>query len=169
MEGNVITVSMAWESNLSVNDRYTRGTRPKLRPEVQAWQEELAWEIKSSLQHCPVDLGPQLVVDVAFFFPEDGRTRDADNYFKTILDAVQMGTGIDDSNFVPFVRGWHYVHPNQSGFMIRVYSASFAGHGLTGELELLNGKSIIILDRLLPTDWRGTRVAVNLGVIHGHD
>lgn len=169
-QNNVITISMPWESNLSVNGRYTHGGRPRLRPEVQAWQEELAWQIKSSIAHLNIDLGPQVVVDIQMYFPQDGRTHDADNYLKSILDGVEWGTGIDDSNFIPFIRDVKSVpSEGDTGFLIAIYSASFAGHGLRGRIETHeNGVTMIVLNRSLPA-WSGTEVTLNLGVIRHVD
>ena len=165
-----ITIACAWESNLSVNDRYTHSGRPRLRPEVQAWQEELAWEIKSSIAHLDIELGPQVVVDVEMFFPDDGRTRDADNYFKSIMDAVEMGSGINDSNFIPFLRSAQTVEEAEIGFLVRLYSASFGGRNRTGTIaHVVEGDTIIVLDQSLPVEFDRTRVAVNLGVIHAND
>lgn len=165
----MIAISMSWCPYLSVNDRYTRGTRPRMRPEVAAWQEELAWEIKSSITALDIDLGKkQVVVDVEMYFPRDGPERDPDDYIKTICDAVQMGTGMDDSNFIPYIRLVVRDCSEAAGFLIRLYPAAFTGHGLTGTISHQNGPdgdTIIILDEDLPADWRGTKVQINLGVI----
>lgn len=166
-----IRFRMGWDAHLSVNDRYERvGGRTRLRPEVQAWQEELAWKLKVKLMSADIDLVPQLVVDITMNFPVDGRKRDSDNYLKAILDGVEMGTGIDDSNFIPFIRVVRHVPENAAGFVIRLYSAPFAGHGLTGQIahtaEGPDSETIIILDNSLPSDWDGTKVAINLGVIN---
>ena len=71
LDQKVIAISMSWGSNLSVNDRYEHSGRPRLRPEVQAWQEELAWEVKTSIRELDIPLGPQVVVDIEFFFPKE--------------------------------------------------------------------------------------------------
>lgn len=162
----MITISMAWGRNLSVNDRYQHSGRPRLRPEVASWQEELAWELKSSIATLEIVLGPQVVVDVEMYFPKDGRVRDPDNYLKSICDGVEAGSRVDDSNFIPYVREVHVVDEAEAGFVIRIYNALFRGHGLTGTLRSMpSGEMIIILDDDLSSEWDGAEVMVNLGVI----
>ena len=160
---------MRWESNLSVNDRYTRGNRPRLRPEVQAWQEELAWNTKILVAHRALDWGEDqeaLIVDVEMRFPEDDRVRDADNYLKSIFDGLEMGLGISDSRFIPFIRQVQVLHPLQAGFTIRVYPSTFAGHGLLGRVGFTNtGHTVIILDQTLPSEWLNERVCINIGMV----
>jgi len=159
---------MRWESHLSVNDRYTRGTCPRLRPEVLAWQEELAWNTKVLMVHRSLDWNEKqsLVIDVEMRFPEDGRVRDPDNYLKSIFDGLEMGLGIPDSQFIPFVRQVQRVHPLQAGFTIRVYASGFAGHGLHGRVSFTTeGVSVIVLDETLPSDWLNERVCVNIGMV----
>lgn len=164
-----IMVYMGWERYLSVNDRYTRGTRPKLRPECAAWQEELAWRVKQQMAIAAFTWpdSAKIIVDVEIRFPEDERVRDADNYLKSILDGLEMGLGISDSRFIPFIREVQQViDPRETGFTIRVYEAQFAGHGLRGRFSMLDdGRSVIVLDKTVPAGWLNERVCVNVGMV----
>lgn len=165
-------VIMGWESNLSVNDRYTRGTRPRLRAEVQAWQEELAWNTKVLMAQRALDWdGSQtLIVDVEMRFPDDARIRDADNYLKSIFDGLEMGLGISDSRFIPFIRQVHVRPALQAGFTIRVYPSTFAGHGLHGRVSFtIEGVTVIVLEQPLPSEWLNERVCINLGMLMEED
>lgn len=169
VEHSQITVSMSW---LSVDDRYTQDDRPRLRPEVLNWQMELAREIKSSIATLGLVLGPQMVVDIEMFFPDDGQKRHRNDFLKSIIDAVEAGTGIASSNLIPFVRSVQHAPDAKAGFLIRVYSASFAGHGRTGTITRLpgpDGGTAIVMDDDLPADWHGTRVEINLGVIRNDE
>ena len=157
-----------WESNLTVNDRYTRGNRPRLRPEVQAWQEELAWNAKVLMAQRELDWdkAQPLIVDVEMRFPDDGQVRDADNYLKSIFDGLEMGLGISDSRFIPFVRRVQVLHPLQAGFTIRVYPAHLRGHGLTGRVSFtVEGTCVIVLDEPLPSEWLNEQVCINIGMV----
>ena len=171
----ILCISARWESNLSVNDRYSRGDRPRLRPEVAAWQEELAWRAKEAMALQGIEWPDDccLIVDTQMRFPLDGWKRDPDNYLKSAFDALEVGTGVDDSRFIPFIREVRKVDPaeEESGFTFRIYPAHFSGHGLTGRIELRpfpDGDMVIVLDDDLPQELAGTRVTINLGVIH-HD
>ena len=172
----IFCISMRWESNLSINHRYTRGDRPRLRPEVAAWQEELAWETKSAMAFQGIEWPSDcvLIVDIQMRFPLDGQKRDPDNYLKSALDALEAGTGVDDSRFIPFIREVRRVDPaeEEPGFSFKVYPTHFAGHGVTGRIEqrpFPDGDMVIVLDDDLPQELAGTRVTINLGVIYHDD
>jgi len=163
-----ITVFMRWESYLSVNDRYSRGTRPKLRPECAAWQEELAWKAKLQKGHTSFDWPEKatVIVDVEMAFPEDGLVRDPDNYLKSICDGLEMGLGIPDSQFIPYIRQVRVMPVEFAGFTIRVYLATFAGHGLRGRFSMTTeGKTVIVLDETVPARWLNEPCVVNVGMV----
>jgi Holliday junction resolvase RusA-like endonuclease len=164
-----IVLFMRWESNLSVNDRYERGTRPKLRPECATWQEELAWEVKLLAVQARFDSLPEgvtLVVDVEMHFPDDGVARDPDNYLKSICDGLEMGLGIPDSQFIPFIRQVKWVSLPEAGFAIRVYPEQFAGHSQHGTfMRLSGGSDCIILEEPVPTAWLNQRCVVHVGMV----
>jgi len=163
-----ITVFMAWESNLSVNDRYQRGTRPKLRLECAAWQEELAWRVKEQMAHAAFDWPEDAtyIVDVEIRFPDDGIVRDPDNYLKSICDGLEMGLGISDSQFIPYIRLVEKAEPWSGGFVIRVYPVQLAGRGLHGTvMRLQGGSDCIVLEEPVPTDWLNQRCVVNVGMV----
>lgn len=167
-----LCIIMGWESNLTVNDRYTRGTRPRLRPEVQAWQQELAWNVKVVTAHRAIEWAewPALIVDVEMRFPDDGVDRDADNYLKSIFDGLEMGLGIPDSRFIPFVRAVQVRPALQAGFTIRVYPSTLAGHGLFGRVSFtIEGVTVIVLEQPLPSEWLNERVCINLGMVMEED
>ena len=163
-----ITVFMAWESYLSVNDRYSRGTRPKLRPECAAWMEELAWRVKSQMAHSAFRWSEKatVIVDVEMHFPKNGTVRDPDNYLKSICDGLEMGLGISDSRFIPFIRDVRMMPIEFAGFTIRVYLATFAGHGLRGRFSMTTeGKTVIVLDETVPARWLNEPCVVNVGMV----
>lgn len=165
---NRIALTMRWEQYLSVNDRYERGTRPKLRPKCGAWMEELAWRVKllkaGTSGDWPEDA--TYIVDVEMRFPEDCRDRDADNYFKSILDGLEMGLGISDSRMIPYIRSIAVVPEGEAGFTIAVYPSEIAGHGLIGTvMRLRGGSDCIVLEEPVPTVWHNQRVVVNMGMM----
>ena len=164
---------MRWESNLTVNDRYTRGSRPRLRPEVQAWQEELAWNAKLLKVQRSFDWDEDqetLIVDVEMRFPDDGVERDADNYLKSIFDGLEMGLGISDSRFIPFIRQVQVLPVLQAGFTIRVYPSSLRGHGLFGRVSFtIEGVAVIVMEQTLPSEWLNERVCINIGMVVEED
>ena len=165
---DTLMVIMRWSQYLSVNDRYERGTRPKLRPECAAWQEELAWRVKEQWAHSTMVWADDatLVIDIEMRFPEDCRDRDADNYFKSILDGLEAGLGVSDSRMIPYVRSREVVPADQAGFTIIVYDASFSGHGLRGRFRMLRGlKTCIVLDEAIPPAWLNQRVIVSVGFV----
>lgn len=165
---NQIAIACSWLDNL--DNRYTDDDRPRLRPAVQAWMEDLAMEIKSSIKHLEVKLGPQIIVDVEMFLPNDGIDREPAGFLKAILDAVEMATGLDTSNFVPFLRSSQTVGAGplpetDTGFMVRIYSAFF-GPALVGTItHQESGATMIVLDKHLSPDWSGARVTIKLGVM----
>ena len=65
----------------------------RIRPEVKLWMEDLAQLVKSKMGG--EDLGKGVVVQVYGKFC-DGRVPDLDNLAKVVLDAIKMGTGVDD-------------------------------------------------------------------------
>jgi Holliday junction resolvase RusA-like endonuclease len=164
---NQVYIPMGWSPYLSVNDRYDRRGRPRLRPQVEAWQEELGWRAKIQLSQRgeAIPENAALVVDIEMRFPDDGKVRDADNYLKAIFDGLEMGLGVNDSRFIPYVRSVEVVPAPQAGFIIRVYPAHFGGRGLTGQIAEVDGDMVIVLDYSLPEDWVGSRVCIDLGVI----
>lgn len=164
---NQLFLMVRWEANLSVNDRYTHSGRPRLRGEVAAWQEELAWKVKEQMAQRDIEWPEDvsLVVDVEMRFPEDDRVRDADNYLKSIFDGLEMGLGIDDSQFIPYLRDVQIMPMSQAGFTIRVYAATFKGRGIKGFLAMHDDRSVIVLDKLLPAGWQDMRVCVNIGIL----
>ncbi len=180
-----VTVKAPWAPNLSVNHRTTIraiGNRVFLRPRVKAWQEALAWSITAELLRggarrgafldLPADV--QIMVDVVMIFPNDGRTRDADNYLKSIFDAVSWGIELDDSRFIPYVRAARAAREGEEpGFTIAVYPTSIQAHGIPGMIEDgsnlrradLKGKTVVVLDGEF-RQWAGRRVRLNLGMLY---
>lgn len=168
MRKNSLVLNVRWESNLSANDRYDRRSRPKLRLEVAAWQEEVAWTVKTLVAHSRLDWSDDLtlVVDIEMRFPDDGMERDADNYLKSLFDGLEMGLGINDSRFIPFIRRVQTVPVLQAGFTVRVYPAHLRGRGILGRIGMsAEGKTVIVLDETLPSAWLNERVSIDLGVV----
>ena len=75
----------------------------KTKPHVTVWMKELAEKVKGE--------GLQLPVTVSVFGKfVDGRCPDLDNLAKVILDAVSIGTGINDKDMrfvaLGYSTGW---------------------------------------------------------------
>ena len=124
-----IVVDMPWEGKISVNTMHFGKPSPKARgkwkkarvrkPEVQAWMDRLAWDVKAARMGW-TPLGRVMVV-VDFRFP-DRRRRDTHNFFKAISDAVANGLGMDDKD-IRIVAGEVEIDRDNAGFTIMVNDA----------------------------------------------
>lgn len=68
----------------------------KTRPEVVRWMEDLALKVQKEFEG--QELQPPITISIYGKFV-DNRCPDLDNLAKVILDAVSMGTGLDDKDF----------------------------------------------------------------------
>uniref|UniRef100_A0A6M3LL18 Putative endodeoxyribonuclease n=1 Tax=viral metagenome TaxID=1070528 RepID=A0A6M3LL18_9ZZZZ len=84
-------------SNLSVN--HYKIARRYTRPEVKAWMEQLAWQLKG--KHWK-DWKLPLVITCSGVFLNRRSQPDLHNLSKVICDALEDGTGINDKDM-----RWH--------------------------------------------------------------
>lgn len=99
-----IHVTADWMPNLTVNHRYgkTRGGGLYLKPEVRSWMAELAWSVRGELvdsRGIAREFAPsqRFRICVDYYLPSSGG--DADNYLKSIWDALKVGLRVDDKYF----------------------------------------------------------------------
>jgi Holliday junction resolvase RusA-like endonuclease len=95
----------------SVNDSYQivyHGPRcptcgrgqPRLgkKNKVETWQDATAWQVKAA-RPSRWEPGRRVRIKIAVWFNRAGR--DADDILKSLLDAIAVGLGVNDSIFLP--------------------------------------------------------------------
>ena len=165
-----VRVSMRWEELLANPYTMNADGQPTVHLEVRDWQEDLAGEIVSSISAFEIEWDEaEIVVDLNVFLPHTATIDyDVEALVPAILTAVEMATGKDRGQMVPFIRNVSF-DLEDPGFLIRLYAARFGGHGLRGTIIARKEQTTILLDRILHPDWTGARVSLNLGVIsHEH-
>lgn len=100
-----LKVSAPWEKNLTANHRYgkNRAGRTFLRKSVKVWMEGLKYDIRNARTENGIldEYAPDQRFKISIDYYLLRRGGDADNYNKTIWDAIKMGLDVDDRHFVP--------------------------------------------------------------------
>jgi hypothetical protein len=118
---DVITVTMPYFADVSVNRYKTRGGR--IKRAVWNWREALRMPVR--VAHNDVKkFTPPIYVGIEILTAARGRLPDQENFRKIIHDAVSGGLGIDDQQFV----AWQEMSPparrptgnEQSAIIVRV-------------------------------------------------
>ena len=105
----MIKVEMPYIGNvLSVNHCYTMTKH--LKPEARKWREALAFAVRNQFS-LKTPLVKPVRVQVWGIFVNKREQPDLDNLAKIILDAVELGTGINDRDMRFEARGVRYGSP----------------------------------------------------------
>lgn len=99
-----LKVTAEWIPSLTVNHRYWHNHgRTILKKTVKGWMYGLKWDIRNLrtengiLDEYAPDQRFKISIDY-YLLPAGG---DADNYNKSIWDAIKLGLEVDDKHFVP--------------------------------------------------------------------